>query len=884
MPTPPLLHAIGTGFIIALLVGLFMYGLLMSEITMINNYTALLQYIADKIAISIRALYSSTYLANSNQSSISLNIPVEISSEKGYNVYIGRGEVLALEFPRLREREDYNSQAFYVIASTPDKKVYGISLLFQPTHLVAPLELAKGELTIERIMEGFDPAEGYMENGMLWLCRSPVYIIEKANTSLSNYLVKIEFNPSILNCTYQGEAYTPARNDVRFADSDGISTLKYWIDEWRANYARVWVQIPVMQPLENKTIYMYWGNPYATERSDPAIFLFYDDLTRYSSLRDLLARSPLWGIRPFGTSSYDLLPGGWLTGVLDIGNNGFLILYYNRFLTVDQYQGVLVEALGRPHETSSDGANYLLGLVNVGDGTRVFNETLRPVIVDPSLSLENYTIIYGSWSIGNLNEDTFLNATSFDYVADKGYYALAVRSNPPLTDYSEGHEQFEILYKIRIDNTSTVRGVVITEGLNMARALYIALQYAPGDNRLKLLYSRAALPGLGDFQVLNSTQLVNMSLPSWVILYISVRFPGQANPEHSFQVINPVDGSIILSSSGRGTLAVYQPEYVGPFAYSPGEPPGHGEPWFDDLLSCRYDANIPLDIRRLIVADLSPGWEITIVDYKDVLVYDEETNTTRIEKRVVYARNATVDDLGNAYFDLTTYPILGEQYPVEFLFYYNGDLVDRIEYPGLVSGGMVLFFRPYLQYPVNIDGGLIFTYERVGGESHYHIKVPGVVNTNLRAGYNITSIAYFNSKLYYFILNPEYYNSTRSTYNPYNFTYKLAGNFTFFIGLMVYGSNGPDTVNPTGIYEGPDTVNLTGIYRWVRVRPFVDPEPVAQPSYLTEALNIPNPPQLRVVEYVDKIVFSSELLVDLFLIVRPDSHYVLTIVFRGRRA
>jgi hypothetical protein len=255
-----------------------------------------------------------------------------------------------------------------------------------------------------------------------------------------------------------------------------------------------------------------------------------------------------------------------------------------------------------------------------------------------------------------------------------------------------------------------------------------------------------------------------------------------------------------------------------------------------------------------------------------VLVYDNETNTTRIEKQAVYAQNATVNASGIASFDLTTYPILGEKYPVEFLFYYNGDLVDRIEYPGLVSGGMVLLFRPYLQHPVNTDGGLIFTYSRDGKESHYHIKVPGVVSTNLRAGYNITGIGYFNSRLYYFILNPEYYNSTTSTYNPYNFTYKLAGNFTFFIGLMVYGSN------------RAGTVNLTGIYSWVRVRPFVDPEPVAQPSYLTEALNIPNPPQLKIIEYVDKIVFSSELLVDLFLIVRPDSHYVLTIVFRGKRA
>jgi len=883
MPTPPLLHAIGTGFIIALLVGLFMYGLFMSEITMINNYTALLQYISDKIASSIRALYSSTYLANSNQSSISLNIPVEISSEKGYNVYIGRGEVLALEFPRLREREDYNPQVFYVIASTPDKKVYGISLLFQPTDLVAPLELAKGEFIIERVIEGFDPAEGYMENGMLWLCRSPIYVIEKANISLSNYLVKIEFNPSILNCTYQEKAYTPARNDVRFADSDGVSTLKYWIDKWEANYARIWVQIPVIQPLENKTIYMYWGNPYAAERSDPGIFLFYDDLTRYNSLQDLLARSPLWSIRPHSTSSYDLLPGGQLTGLLDIKDKGFLLLYYNRFLMINQYQGILLEVLGEPYENSKDGnskgnskdgAEYLLGLVNVGDGTQVSNE-LRPGIVDPYLSLENYTIIYGDWSIDNLSYDTFLNATRLDYVTGKGYYALAIRYNPPITSYSPGQEFYQILYKIRIDDTSTVRGILITEDLNRTKAFYIALQYDSGDNTLKLLHSNDPLPSLSDcdFQLLNSTSVAGISLPSWVILYISVKSSGVANLNYSLQVINPEDGSIILSYSGEGTIAVTQPEYVGPFAYSFEEPPGSSEIWFDDLLSCRCDTNTTFDARKLYVRGLSPGWEITIVDYKDVLVYDNETNTTRIEKQAVYAQNATVDASGEASFDLTTYPILGEKYPVEFLFYYNGGLVDRIEYYGLVSGGMVLIFRPYLQYPENIDGGLIFTYDKTGQSVvEYYIKIPDVVDTGLRAGYNITSIGYFDSKLYYFILNPDYYNSTGSTYNPYNFTYKLAGNFTFFIGLMVYGST----------RQG--TVNLTGIYNWVRVRPFVDPEPVAQPSYLTEALSIPNPPQIKIVEYVDKIVFSSELLVDLFLIARSDSHYVLTIVFRGRRA
>ncbi|MGB9827897.1 MAG: DUF2341 domain-containing protein [Thermosphaera sp.] len=872
MPTPSLLHAIGTGFIVALLVGLFMYGLSMSEITMINNYTAILQYISDKIAASIRSLYSSTYLANSNQSSISLNIPVEISSEKGYNVYIGRGEVLASEFPRLRERGDYNPQAFYVIASTADKKVYSISLLFQPTDLVAPLRFAKGELIVERVTQGFDPAEGYVESGILWFCRSPVYVKERANTTLSNYLVKIEFDPSRLNCTYQETVYTPSRSDVRFADSDGVSTLKYWIDSWEPNYARVWVQIPSIQPLENKTIYMYWGNPYAAERSDPGIFLFYDSFTRYNSLQDLLSRSPLWNVRPLHSYSYNLLPNGLLNALLDIKNKGFVILYYNRFIMLDQYQGVLLEALGRPYNNASKDAEYLLGLVNVGDTAQVFNKTLRPVIVDPSLSLDNYTVIYGTWSISSMGNDTFLNATSLSYVPGKGYYAIAIRENPPLIRYPPGQEYYQILYKVRIDNTSVIKGVLISEDLDRTRGFYLGLQFDSSGNVLKLLYSKNSLPALTDFTVLNSTSVSNIVFPNWVIIYVSVKSPGVANSEYSFQVINPDNGSTILEYYGRGTLDVYQPEYVGPFAHSPSEILGSSELWFDDLISCRYNnnTNIYFDAKKFYIIGLSPGWEITIVDYKDVLVYDNETNTTRVEKQAVYAQSSTVDESGIAVFDLTTYPILGEMYPVEFLFYYNGELIDRIEYPSLVSGGMVLMFRPYLQQPLIIDGGLIFTTGQQGVE--YHIKTQAITDTNLRAGYNITSIGYFNQKLYYFILNPNYYNTTPSTYNPYNFTYKLAANFTFFVGLMVYEST------------GQGSANLTGIYEWIRVRPFVDPEPLAKPSYLSESLSIPTPPQVKIVEYVDRIVFSSELLVDLFIIVIPDSHYALSMVVRGRRA
>ncbi|MEM4436819.1 MAG: DUF2341 domain-containing protein [Thermosphaera sp.] len=870
MPTPPLLHAIGTGFIIALLVGLFMYGLFMTEITMINNYTAILQYIADRVAASIRALYSSTYLMSANKSSISLNLPVEISSEKGYNVYIGKGFALAREFPRLQERSDYDPHAFYVIASTPDKKIYGVSLLFQPSDLSYPLILAKGEFVVERIREGFDPSEGYAEEGVLWLCRMPLNIKERAGVSLSSYLVKVEFNPSTINCSYLDSTFYPRREDVRFADSDGVSTLRYWIEEWSPNYTRIWVEIPSLSPLENKTIYLYWGNPNAQERSTTSIFLFYDEFSKYESLGDLLAINPVWNIRPHNASNYNLTPyqdGGLLTSSLDIKNKGFLILYYNRIIPIGLSQGLLIESLGRPLNSSSKDAEYLLGLVNVGDPSQVFNVSVQPVIADPSISLVNYTIIYGNWSIDSLGNDTFLNLTLLEPVGDIGYYGMALRSNPVPRNFPPGQEYFQVLYKVRIDNTSVIRGILISEDLDRNKAFYIGLQYDPTQNLLKMLSTNKTLtPTPSDFQVLNTT-IMNIERPLWLILYVSVKSPGTANPEASFQVINPDNGSTVLSYSGRGTISVYQPNYLGPFAYSPTPIENEVQLWFDDLLSCRYSGQESFDIRKLFITGLPPDWEVVVIDYKDVEVIEE--NETRIERRPVFSTSAISDQYGTAIFDITLYPILGEKYPVEFLFYYNGELVDRVEYNGLISGGMVLVYRPYLKNPSSIDGGLIFT---AGHPSlSYFIKPPASnpQQASRIVGHNITSIGYFNNTIYYFIRTPLLYNTTFTT--SYNYD-KPASNFTFFIGLMIYDST------------GQGTENLAGLYTWIRARPFVDPEPIVEISRLPESLSIPRPPDVRISEYVDLIVFSSELFVDFFMVIRSDSYYVLTIVFKGKRA
>ncbi|MEM4436945.1 MAG: hypothetical protein QXO22_08385, partial [Thermosphaera sp.] len=202
---------------------------------------------------------------------------------------------------------------------------------------------------------------------------------------------------------------------------------------------------------------------------------------------------------------------------------------------------------------------------------------------------------------------------------------------------------------------------------------------------------------------------------------------------------------------------------------------------------------------------------------------------------------------------------------------------------GLISGGMMLEYRPYLKDPLSIDGALLFTGPGKGQSSDreqssdrgksldYYVKPPGSKeeSTSTIVGYNITSIGYFNNTIYYFIRTPLLYNTTFTKSYNYN---KLASNFTFFIGLMIYNST------------GKKDINLTGLYTWVRVRPFVLPEPSVTISYLTESLSIHRPPDVRIMEYVDAIVFSSELLVDFFMVIKNDSQYVLTIVFKGRRA
>jgi len=85
---------------------------------------------------------------------------------------------------------------------------------------------------------------------------------------------------------YQVEVYVPYFSgmkgdfsDIRFTDSDKVTLLSYWIQEYAyKSYAIVWVKVPSIPARSTKAIYLYYGNPSAISQSNgDATFIFFDD-------------------------------------------------------------------------------------------------------------------------------------------------------------------------------------------------------------------------------------------------------------------------------------------------------------------------------------------------------------------------------------------------------------------------------------------------------------------------------------------------------------------------------------------------------------------------------------------------------------------------------
>ncbi|MCX6013575.1 MAG: DUF2341 domain-containing protein [Chloroflexi bacterium] len=102
-------------------------------------------------------------------------------------------------------------------------------------------------------------ADGVSWYNSSWLYRKPITVDNTSGTStLTNYQVQVTLNSSNFD-------FSKARTngeDIRFTDSDGTTSISYWIESYDSvgHTAVVWPEVPSILASSTKTIYMYYGN------------------------------------------------------------------------------------------------------------------------------------------------------------------------------------------------------------------------------------------------------------------------------------------------------------------------------------------------------------------------------------------------------------------------------------------------------------------------------------------------------------------------------------------------------------------------------------------------------------------------------------------------
>jgi hypothetical protein len=108
-----------------------------------------------------------------------------------------------------------------------------------------------------------------------WSYRKPVTISNSAS-SLTDYqvLVTLDTQSLISNQKMRSDC-----GDIRFTDSDSQTLLNYWLESGcNTTSTTIWVKVPSISASSTATIYVYYGNPNATNASNGGgTFDFFDD-------------------------------------------------------------------------------------------------------------------------------------------------------------------------------------------------------------------------------------------------------------------------------------------------------------------------------------------------------------------------------------------------------------------------------------------------------------------------------------------------------------------------------------------------------------------------------------------------------------------------------
>jgi len=93
--------------------------------------------------------------------------------------------------------------------------------------------------------------------------------------------------------------------DIRFFDSDGQTSLNYWLESGcNTNTTKIWIKVPSIPANSSKIIYIYYGNQNATSSSSgDNTFLFFDDFNGTS------LDTTKWGLKKSSGGSVSISNG-----------------------------------------------------------------------------------------------------------------------------------------------------------------------------------------------------------------------------------------------------------------------------------------------------------------------------------------------------------------------------------------------------------------------------------------------------------------------------------------------------------------------------------------------------------------------------------------------
>ena len=114
-----------------------------------------------------------------------------------------------------------------------------------------------------------------------WSYRIRIGVENNVPETLVNHQIKVTINTKTLisNKKMRGDC-----GDARFTDSDGTTTISYWLERGCNETATIfWVEIPTLVASETKNIYFYYGAPTKTSTSSgSATFKLFDDFNSNS--------------------------------------------------------------------------------------------------------------------------------------------------------------------------------------------------------------------------------------------------------------------------------------------------------------------------------------------------------------------------------------------------------------------------------------------------------------------------------------------------------------------------------------------------------------------------------------------------------------------------